>query len=102
MTMVKTTTKQKVAITVGIVAILAATMGFLTAIGKSMGFGFGYPFVRNPIANQSGDTGSDEKAMLPAYNEAKKTIRTTPTKTSLPKKKTSVPIKKTSIKTSVK
>ena len=91
MTKVKTITKQKVMLAVGVVAVLAATVGFFAAIGKSMGFGFGYPFRRTATEQGNGTGSSGEKTMLPAYNTYVKTrtpVKTSPVKTSTPVKKT--------------
>ncbi len=41
----QTTTKQKVITAIAIVAVAAAAFGILTAVGKSRGYGFGWPFV---------------------------------------------------------
>ncbi len=45
----QTTTKQKVVTAVAIVAVAAAAFGILSAVGRSKGYGFGYPFIFKTI-----------------------------------------------------
>lgn len=76
-------TKQKVLVGVSIGALFFSLGGFLTAMGKARGFGFGYPFMRRPAKRvriikpkQATDRPRPmpygpvkTKTMLPAYNE---------------------------------
>jgi len=63
-TQVKTKTRQKVVLAIGVVALLAGLGGFMSALGHARGFGFGWPIKRVPLLLQ-------KKTMLPAYDESR-------------------------------
>ncbi len=77
----KISVKQKVAIAVGTLALLAGLGGLLNAMGQARGYGFGWPAVRRPISKSAVTVKqSNEKPTQPSRIQKGLVAETSPSK----------------------